>query len=157
VSVDWLERGRALPGVHVHWEVAPGLPALDTDVQKLGIVLENLVGNAVKFTQRGTIRIRVDYDRAGDRHVFRVTDTGPGIPAKTLANVWEPFQRTAAGTEDGPPGAGIGLAITKRYVDLLGGAIRARSQVGRGTQIEVALPRRAPAGAAAAPCASVAA
>jgi signal transduction histidine kinase len=129
------------PGVNVHWEIPTDLPALVTDAQKLAIVLENLLSNALKFTEHGTITVAVASDPAAGAVLFRVRDTGPGIPPALLPELWEPFHASIPSAGGGVRGSGLGLAITKRYVDLLGGTIRVRSVPGEGTCFEVVLPR----------------
>jgi signal transduction histidine kinase len=141
-------RSEPHPGVTVDWDVQPGLPALTTDAQKIAIVLENLLSNALKFTEHGAIVVSATHDPTADTVVFRVSDTGPGIPVALLPDLWEPFHASMPTPDGGARGSGLGLAITKRYVDLLGGTIRVRSKPDEGTCFEVGLPRRIPASAA---------
>jgi signal transduction histidine kinase len=134
------ERPVSHPGVTVRWDTGRALPVLHTDAQKVGIVLNNLLSNALKFTERGAVNVSVAHDRETDAIVFRVTDSGPGIPQETLARIWEPFHASAPGPKGGPPGIGLGLAIVKRYVDLLGGTIHVTSGPDQGTCFEFVLP-----------------
>jgi PAS domain S-box-containing protein len=100
------------------------------DERKLRQVLINLMGNAVKYTDRGAIRLEVRVTAANLYH-FEVSDTGIGIPAAALAEVFEPFYQATNSAARG--GTGLGLAIARRQVDLMGGALQARSEPGRGS------------------------
>ena len=128
-------------------EIAPELPDLVLgDAQKLRQVLDNLLSNAVKFTAVGTVTLRVNYCRAGSPDpaapvpagsadpalLFAVTDTGPGISAPDLVNLFQPFQQAADGRPP-EPGTGLGLAIASRYVALMGGTLAAHSTPGAGS------------------------
>ena len=114
-------------------------PVAETDANKVRQVLFNLLGNAVKFTERGEVRLRVALE--GQCAVLEVCDTGEGISPEHLGRIWEPFWQAARGVEGRPPGTGLGLGIVRRLVRLLGGEIRARSEPGRGSVFTVELPR----------------
>ena len=92
-------------------------------------VLVNVLGNAIKYTREGSVELRMDY-RDGSLHVT-VTDTGPGIDAETLRNLFAPYVR---GREAGrAPGAGLGLGISRQLVDSMGGTLELESGLGAGT------------------------
>ncbi len=116
--------------------LAPGLPRLvRTDEQKLRQVLLNLLGNAVKFTERG--RVVLEIAPAADGRVrFLVEDTGRGIAPEVLPLLFQPF----ATTEQREAGTGLGLALSRSMVELLGGRIQVASEVGRGTRFWFDLP-----------------
>lgn len=116
--------------------VSADLPAVWADRERLHQVLSNLVGNAVKFTPAQG-RIRVSGERDGDEVRVAVEDTGPGIPAEHLENVFDRFWQARSTRR---AGAGLGLAIARGVVEAHGGRIEARSQVGRGTTFEFTLP-----------------
>ncbi|WP_326647893.1 HAMP domain-containing protein [Streptomyces sp. NBC_01750] len=134
----------------------PGLPdELVTDESRLRQVLRNLVSNALKFTEQGSVELRVRpaagdelppalYDR-GPVVAFRVTDTGIGIPADRLQSVFGAFQQGDGTTSRRYGGTGLGLSISREVAQLLGGAIVAESAVGRGSSFTLYLPARAPA------------
>ncbi|HEX2208572.1 MAG TPA: hybrid sensor histidine kinase/response regulator [Longimicrobium sp.] len=116
--------------------VDPDLPAVWADRERLHQVLGNLVGNAVKFTPaRGGVRVTAERD--GDEIRVAVADTGPGIPAEHLENVFDRFWQARSTRR---AGAGLGLAIARGVVEAHGGRIRARSEVGKGTTFEFTLP-----------------
>jgi signal transduction histidine kinase/ActR/RegA family two-component response regulator len=100
-------------------------------------ILGNLVGNAVKFTQTGSVDVTLR--SAGDWLELEVKDTGPGIPTDRLEIVFEPF-RQLSGRDPRGTGTGLGLTISKRLAELMGGNIRLCSKVGVGTQFIVQLP-----------------
>jgi sigma-B regulation protein RsbU (phosphoserine phosphatase) len=116
--------------------VSAELPAVWADRERLHQVLSNLVGNAVKFTPAQG-RIRVSAARDGDDVRVAVEDTGPGIPAEHLENVFDRFWQARSTRR---AGAGLGLAIARGVVEAHGGRIEARSEVGRGTTFEFTLP-----------------
>lgn len=109
--------------------------ALSVDPIRLRQVLLNLVGNAIKFTEKGEVALEANWD-AGNLHL-RVRDTGSGIPPESLGRVFEPFQR-GAGTR--ATGTGLGLAITRKLVELMGGTIQAAVAPRGGTTFDVCVP-----------------
>lgn len=137
------------PGVQLHWEVAADTPPIVTDPVKLKMVLKNLIGNAVKFTERGRIVVRSAADGAGV--ALTVVDTGVGIAAEAQGIVFEPFRQADRSVHARFGGAGLGLYIVRRLLGLLGGSITLRSQPGRGSTFQVHLPGEAQPAAAPPP------
>lgn len=130
-------------GLDLSLEVAAGVPRqVLGDPGRFRQVLVNLVDNAIKFTDDGSVRIRagVVEGRDGRELVVQVKDTGVGIPAAKLHSIFEPF----AQGDDSPKrrfgGAGLGLAISRHLVAALGGRLTVESELGRGTSFTVALP-----------------
>jgi signal transduction histidine kinase len=110
------------------------------DTKRLRSVIENLVGNAIKFTPRGG-KVLVKVSTEGDTQLVMVQDTGLGIPLNEHGQIFERFHRVRhSGREI--PGTGLGLAITKEIVALHGGTIRLDSAPGKGSTFTVSLPRR---------------
>jgi signal transduction histidine kinase len=114
------------------------LPAISADRDRLLQVLENVLGNALKFTPQGGRVTAGGYDD-GDRVVFRVADTGPGLPADEVSHLFDRFWQAG---EDDRRGLGIGLAIARQVVEAHGGEIWATSESGRGTIVSFAIPAR---------------
>ena len=136
---------------------------IDADGTKLRQVLINIVGNALKFTERGEVAVRVKPGRTGinreeDRtdecsqdHAstvgkaealsFEISDTGPGIAPEELNLVFEVFEQTTTGKMAGK-GSGLGLSISKKFVELMGGNIRVESEVGQGATFAFDIPCR---------------
>lgn len=132
------------------FEVAETGLFVRSDAQMLRRVLQNLVGNAVRYTAQG--RVEVIARQEGDQVVVAITDTGPGIPAADQPRIFDEFKRLEATRK--LPGHGLGLAIVRRSCALLGHEARLHSEVGRGSTFSVVMPvaramRAAPAPAAA--------
>lgn len=123
-------------------------PAVLADPKRLRQIITNLVGNAIKFTDRGSVVVRVRcIGGEGDRGVVRidVEDTGVGIPPEVQRKLFRPFVQADSSTTRKYGGTGLGLAISKQLVELMGGAIEVASEPGRGTTFSVTLPlERAP-------------
>jgi signal transduction histidine kinase/CheY-like chemotaxis protein/sugar lactone lactonase YvrE len=148
-------------GLSLLFDRASDVPRyIHTDENKLREVLINLLGNAVKFTEEGsvTLRVRTTDDRGrrtadegakeqpsfvaqGDRSslVFEIEDTGPGISPDEMSAVFEPFAQTASGRLS-RGGTGLGLPISRQYVQIMGGELTVSSELGRGCMFEFDLP-----------------
>lgn len=116
---------------------SPRLPDVFGDQAKLRQILLNLVGNAVKFTDRGSVRMTVTTLPAQEGRVglrFEVDDTGFGVATDKLESIFDPFTQSEAGIARRYGGSGLGLAICRRFVERLGGAIGVESTVGRGSR-----------------------
>jgi len=149
----WRELGAACarlprrPGVVLEWSDAVPPGPLETDPRKLEIVVRNLVGNAVKFTERGYVRAEVGDGREGI--VIRVSDTGIGIRAEDRESIFEMFRQADGSDARRYGGVGLGLYLVRRFVEQLGGAVTVESTVGVGTAFTVRLPRTAERGVTA--------
>jgi signal transduction histidine kinase len=121
-------------------DLADDVGPVHHDATRVRQVVINLLGNAIKFTRDGTISVRL----RGSEDAFEVTveDTGIGIPIDKIERIFEPFTQVDASTTRRYEGTGLGLAVCRRLVSLMGGAIDVRSSVGRGSAFTVRLPRR---------------
>lgn len=123
-------------GLKLVFDLVPDLPQyIRTDENKLRQVLMNLLGNAIKFTQTGSVTLRVRYRQKQTTSpllLFAVEDTGPGIAATELENLFKPFVQTEAG-RNSQEGSGLGLLISQKFVRLAGGEITVESKLGEGT------------------------
>lgn len=120
--------------------VHPQTPeTVQADAERLHQVLVNLLGNAIKFTDQGTVSLRM-YALSSEKWGFSVTDAGDGIPAARLPDIFEPFRRGADYAIRQRQGAGLGLSISKQLIELMGGEISVESEVGRGSTFTVCLP-----------------
>jgi signal transduction histidine kinase len=128
------------PAVAFRVEVPEEPLVVRGDYRRLVQVFVNLLGNAVKFTPTG--EIRVSATAAADRATVTVSDTGIGIEPAALPHVFEPFRQGDGGINRRYGGAGLGLAITRRIVELHGGTIEVESRPGQGTRFTVRLPGR---------------
>ena len=122
-------------------DVARSLPIGLGDEQRLTQVLLNLVGNAIKFTDVGEVRITAGSEN--DQFAITVADTGPGIPSEEQTRIFEQFHQVDSSNTKAKGGTGLGLAITKQIVVMHGGRIWAESTLGRGATFQLRLPIRA--------------
>jgi signal transduction histidine kinase len=121
-------------------EVAPGLPPGRGDERRLSQVLLNLVGNAIKFTDKGEVKINAS--AANGSFTVAVCDTGPGIAASDQAKIFEEFQQADNSSTRQKGGTGLGLAIAKRIIEMHGGRLWVESSLGRGSTFSFTLPVR---------------
>lgn len=132
-----LERMATAKNLCFRYEVASDIEEVKSDEAKLRRVVVNLVQNAIKYTDAGSVILAVS--RPDTSHwELRVSDTGPGIPTEHRAKIFEEFHRIPG--SEGREGTGLGLAIVKHLVGLLGGQIRVESEVGQGTSFHVLFP-----------------
>jgi signal transduction histidine kinase/HPt (histidine-containing phosphotransfer) domain-containing protein len=123
--------------------VAAGLPRVAADPRMLRRVLLKLTSNAIKYTDRGSIEIALDavIDDANNTMVrFKIADTGAGVAAHVLATIFEPFKRGDNSYARQHNGAGVGLAVAKRLVETMGGAIGVESEPGAGATFWITVP-----------------
>ena len=132
--------------VTLEWPDAPPDLAITTDPRKVTMILRNLVGNALKFTETGTVRLAVAVD--AESIVLRVTDTGIGIRREDQERVFEMFRQADGSDSRRFGGIGLGLHIVRRYVEQLGGRVAVASELGRGAEFTVTLPVRSTSPAA---------
>src|SRR5512144_2854065 len=131
-------------GLVLEFEIAPEVPSeLIGDPTRLRQVLLNLLGNAIKFTESGEVALRVTPD--ADSSVpgalrFTISDTGIGIPGEKLGAVFERFTQADSSTTRRYGGSGLGLTISKRLVELMGGRISVESDLGKGSVFSFAVP-----------------
>jgi len=128
--------------VQFAWEVAPDVPVLQTDPGKLKIVVKNLVENAAKFTEKGSVTVSVRNSEGGVE--FVVKDTGIGIAPDMLSAIFEPFRQIEHHLTRRHGGAGLGLYITRRLVGAIGGEVSVESEPGKGSVFRVRVPINLP-------------
>jgi len=139
-------------GLKFNAELAPGLPkALFTDSHRLIQIVNNLLGNAIKFTERGEVTLQIKLpssqvsfkrsDMTSGRVLeISVSDTGPGIPRNYQERIFAPFEQVEGGADRRHGGTGLGLTITRELVELLGGELQLDSVPGRGSVFSCYLP-----------------
>ena len=138
----------AKKGLKLTTEAAPNLGRVTSDASRLTQILANLVGNALKFTDRGSILVRAE-PREHDRWALIVEDTGIGIPEEEHETIFEEFRQGEPEEHHGRGGTGLGLAIVRKLILALGGTISVESARGKGARFTVLLPRDLPAESAA--------
>ena len=117
-----------------------GIPTLHTDEGKVAQILRNFLSNAVKFTERGEIRLAAKAG-PGDTVIFSVTDTGIGIALKDQRRVFEEFNQVEGPVQKRVKGTGLGLPLSRKLADLLGGRVSVRSEPGVGSTFVAVIPR----------------
>ena len=128
-------------GLEFAISVPDDLPVAYGDNRRLTQCVMNLVGNAIKFTKHGRVEIGVEL--AGDELIYRVVDTGMGIPREELDNVFTEFRQVDATVTREFGGTGLGLSITKKFVEMHGGRIWVESEAGKGSTFFFAIPLQA--------------
>jgi len=125
-------------GIKLRYIQKDEIPLVFIDKNKFERILTNLVRNAVKFTEAGSVNIRLKCEK--DRIILEVEDTGIGIPADHLPHIFERFRQVDGSTTRMFEGTGLGLTIVKESVDLLKGKVSADSELGKGTTFKVEFP-----------------
>jgi signal transduction histidine kinase len=133
---------RAAKDVVVHFDCPSVLPTMETDPLRLEQVLANLLSNALKFTERGQVVLRVLDRSAEGRIAFEVTDTGIGIASHELTHIFDEFRQVDGSLTRVYGGVGLGLSLVKKLVALLHGTVTVESQPRVGSTFSVELPLR---------------
>jgi signal transduction histidine kinase/HAMP domain-containing protein len=124
----------------IEWTYSGDLPTIMIDRMKLKQILSNLVGNAIKFTDGGSVLVAAEVLEPGLVLEIRVADSGPGIPNEQLDRIFDKFRQVDSATTRHHSGAGLGLYIVKTFVDLFEGTIGVESKLGEGSVFTVRLP-----------------
>lgn len=132
----------AAPNVTLAFDTPAEPIALETDETKLAQILRNLVTNALKFTERGSVRITARSD--GDDAVFEVTDTGIGIARDDHERIFEEFFQVDGAVQRRSKGTGLGLTLSRHLAELLHGSLSLESEIGKGSTFTLRIPRRHP-------------
>lgn len=126
--------------LEVCWDVDTNIPRIKTDALKLEEILQNLIGNAFKFTPEGRIEVRVRNLQEAGNIEFIIADTGIGIEPENLGKIFDEFEQLKEAHTGNYQGVGLGLAIVKKYLELMQGDIRVESEPGRGSTFTFSLP-----------------
>jgi signal transduction histidine kinase len=127
--------------VELLWDYPFDFPSVQGDHRKLKQIFVNLIDNAIKFTDQGTVTIAVRYLIGSKSLELKVMDTGVGIPEEQIAKIFERFRQGPERTTCAPQtGVGLGLYVVKKYLELLGGEIRVESQIGGGSTFTARIP-----------------
>ena len=142
IETDYREAARS-KGLTLQCEIAPGIDSVTSDPERVMQIIANLVGNALKFTERGSITVRFE-PRDQDSWAIVVSDTGIGIPQEEQSTIFEEFRQGEGVEHRGRGGTGLGLAIVKKLAAVLGGTVEIQSAAGEGSRFTVVLPRKVP-------------
>jgi len=127
-------------GPPLAWEAEPGLPLLHTDEAKVAQILRNLISNALKFTERGEVRISAARGAGGGTVLFRVADTGIGIAPEDREHIFRDFAQVESHLQRRVRGSGLGLPLSRKLAVLLGGGLEVESTPGAGSVFSLAVP-----------------
>ena len=128
-------------GIEFTCEINPDVPLIQGDFEKIRHVLENLCGNAMKFTpEGGSVRLLAEYDQPAREVVMKVVDTGIGIAEKDQQRIFERFVQVDSSVSRKYNGTGLGLALAKEYAEMHGGSLGVESELGHGSTFIVRLP-----------------
>jgi signal transduction histidine kinase/CheY-like chemotaxis protein len=127
--------------VSMVFEEAPDLPALTSDEGKVSQILRNFISNALKFTEQGEVRVTAAYAAATDTITFSVSDTGIGIAPDNYDAIFQEFTQVENRLQHKYKGTGLGLPLSKRLAELLGGSLRLKSEIGAGSTFSLLVPR----------------
>jgi signal transduction histidine kinase/HAMP domain-containing protein len=122
------------------WDYRADLPVLETDDEKLKAILQNLINNAIKFTEKGRVTISVRHLSAANGIEIQIADTGIGIPDEKIHSIFDMFEQVDSSATRKFSGVGLGLYIVKKFTELLGGTVQVTSEVGKGSVFTVSLP-----------------
>jgi signal transduction histidine kinase len=125
---------------NIHDNSSAHVPVIHTDKIKLGSIISNLLKNAIKFTNSGSVDFGSHISSDGSILVFYVADTGPGIETGSIDTIFNRFIQADMSDTRAHEGSGLGLSIVKAYVDLLGGKVWVESEVGKGSIFSFSLP-----------------
>lgn len=123
----------------LRWDYSRDLPVVWTDEDKLKHILQNLIQNAIKFTEKGEIRISAKYFPEQKKAQFKVADTGIGIPKEKIPVIFEMFQQLDSSETRNYGGTGLGLYIVKKFTELLAGEVEVESEPGHGSTFTVTI------------------
>jgi len=121
-------------------DLDPQLDTIETDPQKFKHILSNLLGNAIKFSKPGGGTVTIRTKKEGDMAKFSVSDTGIGIKEKDMVRLFRTFEQLDTGSTRRYGGTGLGLVVSKKLVDLIGGSISVESKFGEGSTFTFILP-----------------
>jgi signal transduction histidine kinase len=122
------------------WDHAEDLPVIATDRIKLHRILENIIENALKFTEAGAVVVSVKLSWDAHTLEVKVTDTGIGIAEENFVDIFEMFHQIDSSDSRKYGGVGLGLYIAKKFTDLLGGTIEVKSALGKGSTFTIRIP-----------------
>jgi signal transduction histidine kinase/CheY-like chemotaxis protein len=134
-------------GVSLVFEEPAGVPTIYSDEAKVSQILRNFISNALKFTERGEVRVSAAYDRSADSVALSVSDTGIGIAPEDQERIFQEFTQVEHPVQRRVRGTGLGLPLSRKLAELLGGQLTLSSRLGVGSTFTVVIPAAYQAGA----------
>ena len=129
-------------GIELRWELPREAIPMRSDATRVKEVVSNLLQNAVKYTDQGSISVRIGNANIADSVMIEVQDTGMGISEQHLTSIFEPFMQVhKTSSENSRGGIGLGLSIVKKHLDQINGTISVESELGKGSLFRIVLPR----------------
>ncbi len=122
-------------------DLDPTSPQVMIDQDLFRTAINNIIHNAIKYTEEGSINITINSEKSENNAYISITDTGIGIDKENLKIIFDPFMQESIGLNRKYEGTGIGLSLSSRYIEILGGIIKVKSEVGKGTVFSVILPK----------------
>jgi signal transduction histidine kinase len=122
------------------WDIPPDLPVMETDGNKIEQILKNLIDNAVKFTESGCVTISARHLSETNKLELQVADTGRGIAEDQIPMIFDMFRQVDSSMTRRYEGVGLGLYLVKKNVELLGGDVKVKSELDKGSTFIVTLP-----------------
>ncbi len=138
IIAEILEPPAQAKGIDIIMNISDDLPVVETDAVKVNQILENIIGNAVKFTEEGAVRISVE--SIPEHILIHVEDSGVGISESDLPHIFKAFSQADGTTAGKFEGSGLGLAIADKLSGLIGAAISVKSERRKGTTFKISLP-----------------
>ncbi len=133
------------PDVQLVFEdVAPDMPLLYTDEGKVSQILRNFTSNALKFTHRGEVRVGSEYDARSQMAIFNISDTGIGISSEDQEKIFEQYYQVDGAHQRNVKGTGLGLPLSRKLAELVGGSVSVQSQPGVGSRFTLRVPAHVP-------------
>jgi signal transduction histidine kinase len=133
------------PNVQLVFDDVPAaVPPMCSDEGKVSQILRNFVSNALKFTERGEVRVCCTYEEKADVVVITVSDTGIGIPTEEQDRIFQQYYQVDSPKQRKVKGTGLGLPLSRKLAELLGGSVSLQSEPGAGSTFRVRLPRAGP-------------
>src|SRR5881628_2225046 len=126
--------------VNLQWDYPAEFLLLKTDGEKLKHILQNLINNAIKFTEKGRVTVSARQVPGAQSVEFRVADNGIGIPEEMLPFIFEKFRQVDSSETRAYGGVGLGLYIVKKFTELLGGNVEVETEPGKGSTFRIILP-----------------
>jgi signal transduction histidine kinase len=126
--------------IDLNWSYPANLPKMKSDERKLKQIFQNLISNAIKFTERGAVTVSARHELHTGEVKFRVADTGVGIAEQMRSIIFEKFRQGDGSDTRAYGGVGLGLYIVKNFVELLDGTIEVESELGKGSVFIITLP-----------------